>query len=70
MIQVSLKVDEESDPALAKWIMSFKGKRSKELSANIRRILRIHLIEQGTGQPDSSQEGSVDYVSQTNSRTR
>jgi hypothetical protein len=43
MIQISLKIDEESDPVLAQWIMSFRGKRSKELSANIRRILRTHL---------------------------
>ena len=54
MIQVSLKIDEESDPVLARWVMSFKGKRTKELSANIRRILRTHL----TGQ-DNNDKGSV-----------
>ena len=53
MIQVSLKIDEESDPTLAKWVMNFKGKRSKELSANIRRILRIYINGCGTGQLDA-----------------
>jgi hypothetical protein len=45
MIQVSLKIDEESDPMLAQWVMSFKRKKSKELSANIRRILRTYIIK-------------------------
>lgn len=40
MIQFSIKIDEEEDPVLAEWVLSFKGKKSKELSANIRRILR------------------------------
>ena len=43
MIQISLKIDEENDPVLAAWVKGFQGKRSKELSANIRRILRNHL---------------------------
>ena len=55
MIQVSLKIDENDDPVLADWIKSFKGKKSKELSANIRRILRTHISGCGIGQPD--QEG-------------
>jgi hypothetical protein len=45
MIQISLKIDEETDPALAQWIMSYRGKKSKELSANIRRILRTYIIK-------------------------
>ena len=43
MIQINFKIDEESDPVLAAWVTSFKGKKTKELSANIRRILRTHI---------------------------
>jgi hypothetical protein len=56
MIQISLKVDETEDPRLAAWIKSFQGKKSKELSANIRRVLRTYISGHGTGQPD--QEGA------------
>jgi len=43
MIQINFKIDEADDPRLAAWVKSFKGKRSRELSANIRRVLRIYL---------------------------
>jgi hypothetical protein len=49
MIQVSLKIDENDDPVLAAWVLKFKGKKSKELSANIRRILRIYINGQAPG---------------------
>jgi len=55
MLQISLKIDEETDPVLAQWILSYKGKKSKELSANIRRILRIYL----SGQTGSEYKGEI-----------
>lgn len=54
MLQISLKIDEETDPVLAQWVLSYKGKKTKELSANIRRILRTHLNRQ-----DNKDKGSV-----------
>ena len=56
MIQVSLKIDEESDPVLADWVKDFKGKRTRELSANIRRILRTHISGRGTGEPNQERK--------------
>jgi hypothetical protein len=55
MVQISLKIDEEEDPVLAKWVKSFQGKKTKELSANIRRILRRHIDSREIEEPD--QEG-------------
>ena len=43
MIQISLKIDEEGDPRLAAWVKSFQGKRSRELSATIRQVLRSYI---------------------------
>ena len=48
-------VIEEGDPRLAAWVKSFQGKKTKELSANIRRVLRIYLTGQGTGEPDQTE---------------
>ena len=55
MIQINFKIDEVDDPRLAAWVKSFQGKRSRELSANIRRVLRIYLNSHEIGQLD--QEG-------------
>ena len=49
MIQVNFRIDETEDPRLAAWVKSFQGKKSKELSANIRRVLRIYLSKDETG---------------------
>jgi hypothetical protein len=48
---ISVRIDEEEDPVLAGWIKSFRGKKNKELSANIRRILRTHISGHGVGEP-------------------
>jgi len=52
MIHINFRIDEAEDPRLAAWVKSFQGKRSKELSANIRRVLRIYLNGHGFEQPD------------------
>jgi hypothetical protein len=59
MIQISLKVDEETDPVLAEWIINLRSLGTKELSVNLRQALRAYITgripgtvrDQGTTPP-------------------
>ena len=52
MIHINFRIDEAEDPRLAAWVKNFQGKKNKELSANIRRVLRIYLNGHGFEQGD------------------